>query len=87
MIAYPYWVDTRLVGINAGYPTKDYGISIAEIADTHADPHAKLFILNKQDSAAVDELRRQYSLGSLSEYHSAVPGKSFLMYQVPPGSP
>jgi hypothetical protein len=85
VVAYPYWVDTRLVGINAGYPTKDYAIQIKDIPSTTGDQHAKLFILNEQDQKALEALRQVYPNGSLSEYLSSIPAKNFLMYQVPPG--
>jgi hypothetical protein len=85
VVAYPYWVDTRLVGINAGYPAKDYAIDVDQIPSTVGDHRAKLFIVNEQDQKALTELRSVYPRGSLSEYTSAVPGKNFLLYQVPPG--
>ncbi|HEY3344640.1 MAG TPA: glycosyltransferase family 39 protein [Anaerolineaceae bacterium] len=87
VVAYPYWVDTRLVGINAGYPTKDYAINIDQLADTRKDPHTKLFILNIQDQKAIETLRGLYPQGALSTYTSMVPTKDFLLYQVPPGEP
>jgi hypothetical protein len=85
VVAYPYWVDTRLVGINAGYPTKDYAINTDQIPETKSDAHAKLFIVNTADSKAVDELHNVYPQGTLSTFTSAVPTKDFLLYQVPPG--
>jgi hypothetical protein len=46
VVGYPYWVDTRLVGMNAGYPIKDYAIWPDAFPDTVTDPRAKMFILN-----------------------------------------
>ena len=34
VIPFPYWVDTRLVGINAGYPRKDYALWAEDIKTT-----------------------------------------------------
>ena len=31
VIPYPHWVDTRLVGINAGFPWKDYAIDAEDL--------------------------------------------------------
>ncbi len=84
VVAYPYWVDTRLVGINAGYATKDYAIAPDQLQTTQADPHAKLFLVNTQDTASQAALRALYPQGSLSTYSSKVPTKDFLMFFVPP---
>ncbi len=86
VVAYPYWVDTRLVGINAGFPTKDYAISVDQIPDTASVTTAKLFILNREDIQGLDAVEAAYPHGSLSTYPSRVPGKEFLEYLVPPTS-
>jgi 4-amino-4-deoxy-L-arabinose transferase-like glycosyltransferase len=83
VIPYPYWVDTRLVGINAGYPTKDYALPPEEIKNTVSDQNTKMFILNLQDQNDVDELINLYPQGILSRYTSKLEGKDFLIYQVP----
>ena len=86
VVAYPYWVDTRLVGINAGFPTKDYAISVDQIPDTASVTTAKLFILNREDTLGLDAVEAAYPQGSLSTYPSRTPGKEFLEYLVPPAS-
>jgi hypothetical protein len=83
VVAYPYWVDTRLVGMNAGDTLRDYAIWPAELENTLSDPRAKLFLINPADQEAVDVLTRLYPLGSLTTYDSQVE-KDFLMYVVPP---
>ncbi|HEX2981666.1 MAG TPA: glycosyltransferase family 39 protein, partial [Anaerolineaceae bacterium] len=47
VVAFPYWLDTRLVGINAGYPMHDTAIWPKDIPLTNTDggAHAKLFVL------------------------------------------
>jgi hypothetical protein len=86
VIPYPYWVDDRLVGIEAGVvPIKDYTLPIDRIPDTKTETAAKLFVVNTQDVNAVQSLRSIYPQGTLSTVHSATPGKDFLLYQVPPG--
>jgi len=85
VVGYPYWVDTRLVGINAGYPRRDFAIWPDQIPATQAVPHPKLFILNPQDTAGVTALEGTYPRGTLMPYQSAVPTKDFLMYLVLPG--
>lgn len=83
VIPYPYWADTRLVGINAGYPTKDYAIPREQLAETLNTPGPKLFIFNLEDQETLIRLHSLYPQGSLQEYKSKVPNKDFLIYFVP----
>jgi hypothetical protein len=83
VVAYPHWVDTRLVGVMAGYPQKDYAISPEQLPETISEPNTKLFLLKPEDTQNLAVLRQLYPLGSLKQYTSPVEGKSFLMYFVP----
>jgi hypothetical protein len=83
VVAYPHWVDTRLVGMNAGDTLRDYAIWPDELENTLADPRPKLFLVNPEDQAALDKLWRLYPLGTLTSYVSRVE-KNFLMFNVPP---
>jgi hypothetical protein len=85
VIGYPYWVDTRLVGITAGFPRRDFAIWPEQIPATQAVPYPKLFILNMQDTAGLAALEETYPRGTLMPYESVVPTKGFLMYLVLPG--
>jgi hypothetical protein len=85
VVAYPHWVDTRLVGMIAGDTLRDYAIWPDALENTLTDPRAKLFLINPADQDAVDLLIRLYPLGSLTTYTSEVE-KDFLMYVVPPSS-
>ncbi len=85
VVAYPHWVDTRLVGMIAGDTLRDYAIWPDALENTVTDPRAKLFLINPADQEAVDLLIRLYPLGSLTTYDSEVE-KDFLMYVVPPSS-
>jgi hypothetical protein len=84
LVAYPYWADSRLVAINAGYPTRDIAIWPEQFQSTLSDPRAKLFLINPQDIADVDALRQLYPQGAFQEYVSSVPSKNFLIFFVPP---
>jgi hypothetical protein len=84
VIPYPYWVDTRLVGIEAGFPTKDYALAPDKLADTLSDPRMKLFMLKPEDQESLLELRSLYPNGVESTYHSKQPGKDFILYLSPP---
>ncbi len=84
VMGYPYWVDTRLVGINAGQPYRDTVMRVDRLPETLPDPRAKLFLVNPLDEEALAALRAYYPQGSLKEYDSRVETKNFLMYFVPP---
>jgi hypothetical protein len=85
VVPYPYWVDTRLVGMNAGDPTRDYAIPPDQISLTLSDPRSKMFLVNLEDQADLDLLRQLFPQGTLTTYPSQV-GKNFDIYMVPPAS-
>ena len=82
VIAYPHWVDTRLVGINAGFPIRDFGISPDQLESTLLTPAPKLFLLHMQDTGALQSLQSLYPDGESSLLLSSVPGKEFVSYFV-----
>jgi 4-amino-4-deoxy-L-arabinose transferase-like glycosyltransferase len=84
LVAYPYWADSRLVAINSGYPGMDYGIMPENLAQTQANPGAKLFLIYLTDEPAVNTLKGLYPNGWLQTFDSAREGKDFLIYLVPP---
>lgn len=84
VVPYPHWVDTRLVGINAGYPMKDYALWPDQFETTLSEPRAKLFVINPRDEDAVKKLQEMYPTGSLYLYDVELEGKDFLLYFVPP---
>jgi len=86
LVAYPHWADSRLVAINAGYPTRDIALWPEHFADTLPLPGSKLFLINPQDGADLDALRQLYPAGVLKEYTSQVETKDFLVFYVPPPS-
>jgi hypothetical protein len=84
VVAYPHWVDTRLVGINAGYPTRDFAIAPEQLSTTLEQPGPKLFVIYPQDESSLSALQLFYPQGYLKTYISSVPGKDFWMYYVLP---
>ncbi len=85
VVPYPYWVDTRLVGMNAGDPTRDYAIQSDQIAATLSDPRPKMFLVNTQDNGDLDLLHQLFPQGNLTTYQSPV-DKNFYIYMVPAAS-
>jgi hypothetical protein len=84
LVGYPHWADSRLVGVTAGYPTRDLAIWPDQFQATQADPRAKLFLLNPQDAPDIETLQQLYPQGVLEEYVSHIPSKNFFMFYVPP---
>ncbi len=81
---YPHWVDTRLVGINAGVPLKDYALWPENFPETLNEPRAKLFILRSDDSADLALLMQFYPDAAVYLYDQTLEGKDFLIVYVPP---
>jgi len=86
VVAFPYWVDTRLVGMNAGYPTRDTAINPQQFADTAGDPRAKLFMINPQDDSGLIALRQVYPEGRYWMHDSDIEGKDFIIFFVQPAA-
>lgn len=87
VVGYPYWVDTRLVALQAGYPGRDYQIFTDQLTTTLTlgdSQRAKLFLLNPQDIKALTTLQSLYSQGWFQLHTSQAPGKEFMMFIAPP---
>ncbi len=82
VIPYPHWVDTRLVGINAGYPKKDYALWTEDLKTTLDIQGEKLFILMPQDRIALDKIKLLYPAAEEEFYYSKVSGKNFIIVSV-----
>jgi hypothetical protein len=84
VVPYPHWVDTRLVGINAGFATRDLALWPEQFTSTLENDHAKLFIVKPENNEAVELLQKLYPGGSLYNYDSDREGKDFLIFSVSP---
>lgn len=83
VIPYPYWVDTRLVGINAGVPRKDYALARDMISSVGNAAHPLLFIYKEDDLETAKSLNQLYPDGKAILQESIYPGKSFYSFLVP----
>ena len=83
VVAVPYWVDTRLVAINAGFVGYDYQIWADDLEFTTSDSRAKLFFVKADDTTGMDALTTLYPTGFSHYYPSTVPGRDFYTYLVP----
>lgn len=86
IIPYPYWVDTRLPGVWAGIPNRDFAIWPENFNATLDVQGPKLFIVNVEDVVAMDQLQALYPHGVWSRFVSKtkLEGKDFMIFFVPP---
>lgn len=85
VVPYPHWVDTRLVGINAGYPLKDYALWRDEIATTLTERRAQLFVVKPEDLETQQLLDQLYPQGTWQLVEETrYQGKNYLLFFVPP---
>jgi hypothetical protein len=82
VVAYPHWVDTRIVGIEAGHPDRDLAISRNLLGITVNNPDAKLFLLRPEDVESLDILQDLYPNGRHWVYSSRTTGKDFVKFMV-----
>jgi 4-amino-4-deoxy-L-arabinose transferase-like glycosyltransferase len=84
VVAYPYWVDTRLVGINAGFPTRDFALWPQQFSETLSQSGPKLFVIKPEDQNSIAALRALYPEGYLQLYPSKFENKDFYLFTVLP---
>jgi hypothetical protein len=84
VVGVPYWVDTRLVAISAGYAGMDYAIWPQDIATGTLDiSGAKLFMVKADDTIGMNTLNEVYPQGMAMLHPSEVLGQEFYAYVVP----
>lgn len=86
VVPFPHWMDTRLVGIHAGTPTKDYALWPADFSTLYPTPEPRLFLLNPADEEGLSLLRQMFPEGVVRLYPSPLEGKDIVAYYVPPNS-
>ncbi len=82
VVPFAHWVDTRLVGFNAGYPGRDFALSREDLMVTQSDDKEKMFIYKPEDSETQSILQTIYPDGEISVYYSSISGKDFIIYTV-----
>ncbi|MCL4530924.1 MAG: glycosyltransferase family 39 protein [Chloroflexi bacterium] len=90
IVPFPYWVDTRLPGVWAGIPNRDFAMPFDQLASTTQISGPKLFIVKASldnpeanDQQSLDALKLLYPQGTLSLHKSPVPDHDFWIYFVP----
>jgi len=90
IVPFPHWVDTRLPGVWAGIPNRDFAMWRENLPETVQLPGPKLFIVKANlrvpeadDQETLDILKELYPGGSLEIHRSDVEGHDFWTYSVP----
>ena len=79
---FPYWVDTRLVGMQAGYPKKDYAINRDDLAKTLNVAGSRLVIVKEDDKETLATLGDLYPSALPERHLSPLEGKNFWIYTI-----
>ena len=85
IVAYPYWVDTRLPGDTIGIPNRDFAIWPKDFGTTLDVKGPKMFLVKVDDTKDAQALEQLYPQGALSTFHSAtkIAGMNFQILFVP----
>ncbi len=84
VVGVPYWVDTRLVALSAGFIGKDYAVWPKDLELTLANEGPKLFIVKDDDVEGMTRLKEVYPEGFAELHTSEIDGRNFYAYIVPP---
>ncbi|MDD2920831.1 MAG: glycosyltransferase family 39 protein [Anaerolineales bacterium] len=82
IVPFPHWVDTRLPGVWAGIPNRDFALWRENLPETQGVPAPKMFIFWNEDMETQTVLMTLYPNGTLSRYASSYPGKDFMIFMV-----
>jgi hypothetical protein len=82
IVPFPYWVDTRLPGVWAGIPNRDFAMWQDHLSDSLEYPAPKMFIFWNADTETERILKELYPNGKITRYTSAFPGKDFFIFLV-----
>ena len=83
VVAYPHWVDTRLVAMNAGIATKDYAIAPENLAVLLDEPGPHLLLLHPDDEQGLASLYELFPDLSVRHWPNEIPGKDFVIAFAP----
>lgn len=83
VVPYPHWMDTRLVGFEAGRPGMDYALSREAIGSLVGELHPQLFLVHIDDHDTLEVLRSVFPEGSERRFVSGIEGRDFWIYFVP----
>lgn len=82
IVPYPHWVDTRLPGVWAGIPNRDFALWPDQLEQSLNVPPPKMFIYHPDDTATGERIRQLYPSGLLHRFTSATQGHDFYIFLV-----
>ncbi len=84
ILLYPHWIDTRNVAINLHAIGWEQTLPAGEQAREQLDdPASKLYVLNPNDQANLNQLEQIFPDAQQRIYVSDTPGHNFLLFYVP----
>ena len=86
IVPYPYWVDTKIVGITSQHKIVDMALWPEEFESTLEYSGSKLFLMKYDDFDSMEALKQIYPQGSFWRHEDDIIGKDFVVLFVPPVS-
>ena len=82
IVPYPYWVDTRLPGVWAGIPNRDFALFPDRLSESLSEPAPKMFLFWHEDLETEKALKELYPNGVLTRYTSTYENKDFMIFMI-----
>ncbi|HSB90890.1 MAG TPA: glycosyltransferase family 39 protein [Anaerolineales bacterium] len=83
VVPYAFWWDTRLVGIQAGQPRRDYALPRDRLDTLLEETGPQLILFNIEDNETFERLRILFPEGRVTRFAADIPGHDFMIYFVP----
>ena len=83
VVPHIFWADTRLVGMYAGDPARDYAITLEALAGLDPADQPLLVVFHRDDQETLQLLESRFPSGRVDRYTSRIPDHDFLFYFVP----
>ena len=84
IIPYPYWVDTKIVGITSQHEIVDMALWPEDFESTLEYSGSKLFLMRYDDFDSMEKLQELYPQGSFWRHEDSIKDKDFVVLFVPP---
>jgi hypothetical protein len=81
-VPFPHWVDTRLPGVWAGIPNRDFALWPKDFSKTLLTPGPRMIIYRADDLPTENALKQLYPNGDYTRYPSSYPGKDFMVLMI-----
>ncbi len=79
IVPFPHWVDTRLPGVWAGIPNRDFALWPEDFAKTIVARGPKMIMYRVDDLPTENALKQLYPNGTYTRFNSKYPGKDFMV--------